>query len=613
MRKNQAEVRKTRSRRDRRLCSEEGSALVLVMFIVLLLTILGMGVLSAAMNGAIRTETRENDVQSLHLAEKGLDEATAYIQAQLAPLEDLNPDELQDILSTLDKKGLHVSTELGAGSSGTIEDIQYSGKQTVTDTNQQTRQYYIDVKASAMVNGVKRTLQQRITIDSYPDFLKYAFGSEHDVILNGAPLLKGNVYAGNELIVSDMAHYTYHGTSGLSEPTIYPKVTKQDEAAAGGGEVHVQSLSRIRYKEGVNDPVSLTDSKDMKDTANRILGIDPDQIKIREQKKFVQINVEESVVDKLVEAYSPVLGLEKSGEKSLAAELSAAYKNGSLNGWLNADSHLRELTAGPPPQKPKQGETESDDDYRKTIDRYNAELAAYKNTFMNISQSGLVKGNVTIDGVDYAGIGFTDSAKGTVAGTTPKWLIINGDLNIRNAKSSFISVRGNLLVTGNVNIEGKVAFDSTVFVLGRTTVQDAVIDGIGTGTGKKELVLISKGPVLVNRIDSFTNVEPSEMNAFFYTDDTADLYGVGSIFWLRGGFFAKGNLTVNAVRGSAQEPVPAPQGASLIFTEPQSASLRERFRVIYNHEIYTHQQSSLPRVRKVNISVGPLHLVPSGE
>lgn len=51
--------------------NERGSALVLVMFVALLLTILGVAVLGATMGGAQRTETRENDVQSLHLAQRG--------------------------------------------------------------------------------------------------------------------------------------------------------------------------------------------------------------------------------------------------------------------------------------------------------------------------------------------------------------------------------------------------------------------------------------------------------------------------------------------------------------------------------------------------------------
>lgn len=82
----------------KRLKEERGSALVLVMFILLLLTILGLSVLSATIGGAQRTETRKNDVQSLHLAEKTLDEAVAYITSSLNKKIESNIDMSQEDL-----------------------------------------------------------------------------------------------------------------------------------------------------------------------------------------------------------------------------------------------------------------------------------------------------------------------------------------------------------------------------------------------------------------------------------------------------------------------------------------------------------------------------------
>lgn len=55
-----------------------------------------------------------------------------------------------------------------------------------------------------------------------------------------------------------------------------------------------------------------------------------------------------------------------------------------------------------------------------------------------------------------------------------------------------------------------MAFNSTMYVLGETVVEDAVIKGLND----KELVLISKGAVLINRIDAFTD-KAEEMKAFF--------------------------------------------------------------------------------------------------
>ncbi|MEK4519836.1 hypothetical protein NSS64_31630 [Paenibacillus sp. FSL H8-0122] len=587
--------------------SESGSALVLVMFIVLLLTILGMGVLSATVGGAVRTETRENDVQSLHLAQKGLDEATAYIQAKLSPITDINPDKLEHVLNGLDQKGLNVSTELGVNSSGIIDYIEYKDKK--FDDIKQTRQYYIDVEASALVNGVQRTLQQRITIDTYPDFLKYAFGSEQNVYLNGAPVVKGNIYAGNKLIISNRAEYKYLGDSGLKKPTMFPQIQPNGMDAANLGEVFVQSLKDIEYH--VFDPSGnggeakrLADSSDMKQTVQDIMGIDLDKIKIKEQKKFVQINVEESFIDKLVESTSPS---NDNAADALRGRLSG--KNPSeLTQWLQTGSLIEAKTVNPPPEKPAQGEEESDQDYLVRLEQYDNELRAYHESFMGLNQSYRVDGNLTIEGNDFYGLTFEEMAK---RGAVPKWIVVDGNLNIINNKAGFIPIKANILVTGDVKIKGNVSFDSTMFVLGSTTVEDAVISGLGTGTDKKELVLISKGPVLVNRIDAFSNADPDEMNAFFYTDAEAKLYGVGSIFWLKGGFFSKGDLTVNAVLGNTSEPSEAALPSQLIFSEPQVTEprARERFRVIYNYKVYTDQQSSLPRVRKVNIAVSPMRLV----
>ncbi|NQX47218.1 hypothetical protein HQN87_17945 [Paenibacillus tritici] len=575
------------------------------MFIVLLLTILGMGVLSATVGGAVRTETRENDVQSLHLAQKGLDESTAYIQARLAKITDINPDKLEDVLSGLDKKGLNVSTELGMGSSGMIDYIEYKDK----SIGEQTRQYYIDVEASALVNGVQRTLQQRITIDTYPDFLKYAFGSEQNVYLNGAPLLKGNIYAGDKLIVSNRAEYKYLGDSGLKKPTMFPQIQPNGIDPANLGEVYVQSLNNIEYH--VFEPSGnggeskiLADSPDMKQTVKDIMGISLDKVKIKEQKKFVQINVEESFVDKLVEATSPSNDNAAEALRDWLGDKSPS----ELTQWLKAGSLIDVKTIALPPEKPAQSEGESDLDYQSRLDQYDNELEAYHRFFMDMNQSCRVDGNLTIDGNDFFGITFTEAAK---RGSRPKWIVVDGNLNIMNNKADFISIKANILVTGNVTIKGNVSFDSTMFVLGHTTVEDAVISGLGTGTDKKELVLISKGPVLVNRIDAFSNADPDEMNAFFYTDDEAKLYGVGSIFWLKGGFFSKGDLTVNAVLGNTSEPLGEVNPSKLIFSEPQVTEprARERFRVIYNYKVYTDQQASLPRVRKVNIAVSPMRLV----
>lgn len=585
--------------------NERGSALVLVMFVALLLTILGLAVLGATMGGAQRTETRENDVQSLHLAQKGLDEAVAYIQTKLDGRKDIDPDHMEDeikgIVEEVSNKivGVNngVSTKL-TGASGKIISIAYE-KQPV-----EKYKYYINIAAEATVNGVQRELRQKIVIDTYPDFLKYAFGSEATLTLNGAPVLHGNIYAGQELNVRDTALYTYKGLTPPEIKTQYPRVELLKSVTGTTStepppEVHVQSLESIKYS-GNGVVGAAVNKNNASVILPNILGVTKEQVFIKPQKKFIQINVEESFFDKVEEA---------TGRAGTKSEIKQAYEQKRLGDYLS--SRLTNLPdPNPPiaePVLPNNPTEEQKEIYKLEYSEYLGKVKEHQNKLLKArSESAIYNGNLLIDGIDYRQLTFSDDAK---AGTSskPKWLIVNGDLEINNYSSeitNFLEIQANILVTGNVLIKGQVQFNSTMFVLGQTTVEDAVIRGLGD----KELVLISKGNVLINRIDAFRN-ETTQMKAFFYTDNDANLYGVGSIFWLNGGFFAKGNLTVNAVLGKVKEPLDPALGFDFENQDGDRYTLGHRFRIDYNQEVFTHQQSSLPRVQQINVTVGPLELV----
>jgi len=603
---------------------EEGSALVLVMFLVLLLTILGLAVMGATIGGAQRTETRESDVQSLHLAQKGLDEATAYIQSQLKGMEDIDPDKLESIINSLDdKKNLNVTTELGAlhnTASGEIQEIKYSGKETSSDKYLQSRKYYVDVTTSAVVNGVNRKLQQRITLDSYPDFLKYAFGSEKTLRINGSPLIQGNIYAGEQLIVTDTADYTYKGVS-FHQPSVYPEVREQTGSTEASGEIHVQSWDSIIYAHGSAAPSGVAPLTVLKrentSALSQVLNVVPEKVKIKEQKKFVQINVEESFWDKLTEATaSDVRGELRA--RYVEASDGQATEQTDLNNWLKSyqTGSLIHLEKPVLPAKAPISVDTSADELIDIEDDYQEALTAYYNTLntqlSNLAESAVFDTSLAVDNVDYKEISFTPEAKQGTESIKPKWLIIAGDLTIDNYKSDFLKVRGNILVTGNLTIRGNVEFDTTAYVLGKTTIEDAKIHGLND----KELMVISKHEILITRIDSFSSEVSGqgqnpidEMKAFFYTDSTGMLYGVGSKFWLNGGFFAKGNLTVNAVVGKVQPPDAAHWSAGFTFEVPQMKTLAARFYIDYNYKIYADQQGSLPRVKSVSMNVSPIQLV----
>lgn len=601
----------------RRLRGEKGSALVMVMFMMLILTLLGVAVLSATVGGARRTLTRENDIQSLQLTQKTLDESVAFIAANL----DGKQIAANTLKATLDgvltriparqvadpTKKTGVQTDLTLASSQLISAVPTADF--LNDPIKGDSSYTVTLTAQGVVNGVQRTMTQKVTVSLYPDFLNYAFGSEENLILNGAPQIKGNIYAGNQLLVSNMAQYTYNGIkyNGVDNPaqkTLFPNMLARDDGSQPLA--FVQSLDRFNLSENnyQSRPVNQgadgsTLSGDLtKANVKKALNIDLSQVRIRNNEQFIRVDVIQSFREKFG------LALNLNGS-SIPADVSGM--KAVLDGYSGA-LKMPEKPPGPPTEPGPQGtdETEAkyndrikkyEDEYKKYIaalEQYERDLDTLAGKLTNMGSTVVFNGNLDVDG---------DWLRGLIQTTrrADSWLIVNGDLTVNNKiDSSNLNVYGNVLVTGSVKLVGKINVDSTMFVLGNTTIQDATITG---ATGNKEIVLISKGPILLNRVDAFNDTAQT-LRGFFYTDATAELYGVGSNFDLQGGFFAKGNLTVNAVVGSStQDP-----SRQRINFDDQSVGKANRFKVNYNDEVFEHQGMALPRVDKISVKAEKIQL-----
>lgn len=283
--------------------------------------------------------------------------------------------------------------------------------------------------------------------------------------------------------------------------------------------------------------------------------------------------MESSFIDKVEEAIGPGANRE---------EILTHINNGSLGEYLSSNYDAIFDHPVPPAEPP---------DPEDTLEEWENAKQEYEKAVTHPKQSLVYKGNLTIDGQTLKGINYTQKS---IPGDTDRgyWYIVDGDLTINNYKnSSSIDICANILVTGKVQIRGEVQFDSTMYIWKAspddgtedftTVLEDASIRGLNG----KELVLISKGQILINRVESFSQTA-FPLDAFFYTDSSAKLYGVGSIFSLSGGFFAKGNLTINAVRGTAIGR------AEEIDIQPNNDL--PRFKAVYNDQVFAHQQAGLP-------------------
>lgn len=208
------------------------------------------------------------------------------------------------------------------------------------------------------------------------------------------------------------------------------------------------------------------------------------------------------------------------------------------------------------------------------------------------------------------------------------WLIVNGNLKIITGTdenlNSPVEIEGNILVTGDFIVEGKcdtttgetcdynnmIKFNSTVYAQGRGIIYNTNISGLDDGG----LVLMSKGnlsmakdALLITRINEFKSAGSEkeslinkingtpDLKAFFYTENEATLYGVGSKMIIEGGIFARKSLTINAIRGDASLDSLSSSGRK----DPEYRS--SRFFVEYDPKVVTDQLNALPRIDRLQM------------
>ncbi len=615
--------------------------MLLVLFIIVIFTLLGLAVVSASIGGAVRTETKQKDVQSLHLAEKALNEAVAMVQGMLKKETSINIEQLPTKLNALNEAINH--HEVSSQYANTV----------VTDAELVKEEPpIIEVHVTATIDGVKRTLTQRLEVSNFPDVLRYSAGSEKgSLIINGNPYFNngesddpevGGLYAGEEIRIKNSAEYMYDNNSDLREPTWFPELT---------GTAYVHSINNIKYCQAkANVPESCASATDFNtvreadgNTQNEpvqtVLGLQS-IAEVKSEKEFVGMNMQESFIDKLTEAIG--------GTEADRNEMDASFKVSPSQAVQTVITKLSDGLVSP--------DTINGDDSTEVIQAKNNAWSSYKQALNGpIGNMTIVhRGNLTLDHGDYMGINYLPPVLGLTGEEENKqpgkqfreaipgnpgfyhsnWLIVDGDLDIYNPLNAApLDIRANILVTGDVNISGQVRMDATILALGQTTIQDASIEGMeryqsnGVAEAEKsELVLFSQGSILITRVNTntdgtfkdisdsayqnvFKDSKPdpgglTKLDAFFYTDATAELYGVGSIFWINGGFFSKYDLKINAVRGDVQVNSTGTEIELNNENQKDLAYNRARFIITYNSSILEHQSAALPRVTSYQLKKG---------
>ncbi|MEW5320836.1 hypothetical protein V2J23_01460 [Geobacillus thermoleovorans] len=566
---------------------EQGYSLITTLLVVTVFLLLGLTIVTAAVQHAQFTAIRVDDVQSLHEAKTDVNEAVSELKAELSePNFFVNhrifaPDQWDQFLG-IDSPSPGEDTIAGRlhdryGVVMKDESAQY---------NIPKNQVFLRALrlSKTFTDGHQtRTVQRLVFVTNTPSFLKYALGSNRDVVLNGGIYVeKGNVYAGQQAYASNTTNYVKKngeltvalpnaGMPSLSSSSIW--YTSDSRLNACGQTSNCWEAAQDRFHM-TNNWASLWPT-DVLEPAPTIR---------QENEDFIDVDFDLTVADKLLQA---------SGISPLSSQTRDAYieQVEAIQEAADKDAELHRLV-----EELSNQWTSLPINQNIPLEKAIKESPKTKPLYLN--------GNSVLTGdIDISNNGVN------------QWLIINGDLRLDGPTNpnTFVSVRGNFIVLGNVMLTGNLRLDASIYATGYTKIYQSKIERAANDKG---LVLLSKGPLDISRINEFDNptIPTPNLKGYFYTDSSATIYAVGSYLYIEGGLFAKGNgttapdtdingLVVNAFRGQ----VNGDNGEPSRFA-PGNHPLSSRLIVRYRPEVLVEQGTGLPFVNRISLVVDRLEV-----
>jgi hypothetical protein len=572
--------------------NEKGYSLVVTLLIITIFFILGLTILSVAIYQARFTEVRVEDIESFHEATKAIEETIAEMKTRI---EDFDMST-EDLDSKLDIEGLQ--NRYGVK----IEDVTSN----YIEANYQkkllfTRVYIIsyNIKDKDSQKTYK-TVERRVIVTSTPSFLKYALGSQENVVLNGGAYIEGNIYAGKNAYMTNVANYIDFDNNEYMEPTSFP--TSKNSVLFVNGSYNSCNHEKTPCYEFVGERFLMSKENYSDERQPQDLSIQ------KEREEFIDVDFEWTVKDKLLNA---------AGMETFTPEYNN-YINKSI------DQLFTELLLPNQDQESEQEQEHPDQEQKRFIvfESFSELKSELKKIDPTDHRSIILHSNdssqFVLDGEE-----LDEELDGEVLDLRDRWLIVDGDLFLNGINEPITIKRGNIIVFGHLSISGDVKLDSTVYVFGpldspndpgRTLIYDANI------TGDKVVVLLSRGPLEIARINEFENnfSQTPNLKGYFYTESNATVYAVGSYINIEGGLFARGDtsstapdfdvsgLVINAYRGQVDQ---LKLGNPLDFTPPKEGDDGiEQSRLVIKHapRVFIERVDGLPFVDKLSLVVDKL-------
>lgn len=605
-----------------RMNNEEGSALVIALLAVVLMTMMGLILMSVLRGGAIQAATTESGVQAESIAQKGLDDTLAQIRRAVVNGESLGganyrnrvrnvENQLSLILPFIDKEvgnGTNLEDENGEVveakrgkyqidilSAKTLSNPESPIKPLTTPDSPYVRKFLIRSRGIMEGNpGKIVTKQMTVYVSTINPVFRYPVSSGGDLILNGTPSVVGDMYVANQVQIRDEALFT-----GASSASNRSKFGIQTGLPAIRGFIRVNGSAtqpgkfNLTHSDGVTEFPPITATSEIVQPSY----FTPQFFPLEDPTLDADVDVD-------VQGY-----VTKKTQVDLTAKLAA------LGGYKAPDPELLEVPLFYDLTKSMlyndqwvnvQGTVQVKDGVSATNE---ADVFVNNGVLMMEnadSKLTLANGSLYVKSPDPNLI--AADLRGKLSLRAGEFVAVDGNVTIN---SGFEFPQGSMYINGDLKIIGDIRLQGTVYVNGNVELKEMTsINKKREGdTAPIPLIVIASGEIVLG---NNSNAGDEEVRAFFYTKEGIRLYGVMSKLNLTGGIHGGvRGVELNAVRGDLTSgggsSVTRYQGSSNWVKDVPEVQLNNskpsRLQIIYDDNLYDLPPDGIPTTDNFNVFV----------
>lgn len=529
--------------------NENGYTMIIAIFTILVISVLGLSLVTFTSNGIAKNSTRENNIIAQDLADKGLEFVTADIQKAMEEEIKKSPMTksgfntfLEDTLKASKFAcGSNESATTGIKIAGMDNSYSYVCIESVSKLTNATNQieekdFYkrkVTFRSTGKINGIEKVVKSDVIFgtDLVPDQLKYAVSTndEGNLYLHGGVHIKGDVKTDGHLIISDRATWM-SGSTPKWQPSVGATILKSDKSDTP--------------KIILNERVPITKNKDDNKYMYVLNSSNPSY-----NTHISGTNLNSTSYTK----YDPTGNNLDEFRKALFNSSNVNIVMKSIpNDKVQVEGIVLDQANKNVTKKYKSSITASNSSHELTKLSKNDTVFLSKTKTIDEKEPYIEREEVCIKYLLFWCL--ESEVRDVTKYATKKVEVLDegGKLSIGGSNSNIASlnINGIYYINGDLDIDyANLKTNAMFYVNGSVKIKNSKINEENeNGT----FIIFAKGSIDVSNISVDSEItKPSKIKGFFYSQEDLILYGVGSNINLHGGISAR-RVILTGVRGNAK-------------------------------------------------------------